>query len=329
MEPAHSTASPPFAFEARDRCPACRSAASDEVYSTPFDAGGIGSFMRDYYHIDPTILRQAPYELRRCVVCGLVYQRYVGDAGLLNELYSRWVEEPKDPERDIDSYRSELQAIPQSRDAHELMAAASYLGRPLKGLKTLDYGMGWALWARVAARIGCDSFGSDLAPPRMEYAARHGVRTVTDEEIPDHRFHFINTEQVFEHVPDPLALLERLASALAPGGVVKISVPSGERVDALLEMLRSGAYRGDRDSVMPVLPLEHVNCFSRASVRTMANRAGLEEFRPGPWHGYAFLRRWGTIPLSRPKKATKELVRPFYQYRNPANIYVWLRRRAV
>jgi SAM-dependent methyltransferase len=318
-----------YGFEAREACPACRSAATRQVYSTPFDAGGIGAFMRDYYHIDPTMLRRAPYELRQCAVCALVYQRYVGDAELLNELYSSWVEEPEDPERDIETYRTELQAIPQSRDAHELMAAASYLGRPLKELKTLDYGMGWALWARIAASIGCDSFGSDLAPPRMDYAARHGVRTVTDDEIPNHRFHFINTEQVFEHVPDPLALLERLASALEPGGVVKISVPSGERVDALIERLRSGAYGGDHDSIMPVQPLEHLNCFGRGAIRAMVERLGLKEVRPNPWHGYAFLRRRGTIPLSRPTKAAKELVRPFYQYRNPANIYVWLRRPAA
>lgn len=317
-----------YGFETREACPACRSTATERLYSSPFDSGGIGTFVRDYYHIDPAVLRRAPYELERCLDCGLVYQHHVGDPELLTELYSNWVDEPEDPERDIDTYRAEIQAIPESRDAHELMTAASFLGRPLEGMKTLDYGMGWALWARIAARLGCDSFGSDLAPPRMDYAARHGVRTVTDEEIPNHRFDFINTEQLFEHVTEPLALLERLAGALAPGGVIKISVPSGERIEPLIEALRSGAYQGDRDSIMPVQPLEHLNCYRRSTLEAMAGRVGLDIVRPGPWHGWAFLRRRGTIRPSRPKKALKELVRPWYQYRSPTNLYVWLRKPA-
>lgn len=316
-----------YGFEAREACPVCGLDAAETVYSTPFGEGGVGRFVRDYYHIDPAVLREAPYELQHCPRCALVFQHYVGGAELLTDLYSDWVDEPEDPERDIATYRAEIGAVMESRDAHELMAASSYLGRPLEGMKTLDYGMGWALWARIAARLGCESYGSDLAQPRMDYAARQGVRTVTDEEIQAHRFDFINTEQVFEHVPQPLDLLERLASALAPGGVVKISVPSGERIDGLIESLRAGTYEGDRETIIPVQPLEHLNCFRRASVQAMAERAGLETVRPGPWHGYAFLRRLGTIHPARPKKALKELARPWYQYRNPANLYVWLRKR--
>lgn len=329
MIPAGGIEPKAFGFVARDPCPACRGKETETVFSSPFDAGGIGRFVRDYYHIDPAVLREAPYELRLCRGCGLVFQRHVGGPALLEELYSNWVEEPEDPERDIDTYRAEIEAIPESRDAHELMTAASYLGVPLERLKTLDYGMGWALWARIAARLGCDSFGSDLAPPRMDYAARHGVQILTDAEIGAHRFHFINTEQVFEHVPEPLGLLERLAAALVPGGVVKISVPSGERVEPLLALLNSGAYRGDADTIMPVQPLEHLNCFRRRSVQAMADRVGLDIVRPGPWHGYAFLRRRGTINLARPRKAAKEMIRPWYQYRNPSNLYLWLRKPAA
>ncbi|HYE27198.1 MAG TPA: methyltransferase domain-containing protein [Allosphingosinicella sp.] len=315
-----------YRFEAREACPACGAEGSTTIYSTPFDEGGIGTFVRDYYHIDPAVLREAPYELQLCPGCGLVFQHYVGRDALLTALYTDWVDEPEDPERDLDTYRAELQAIPESRDAHELMAASSYLGVPLNRMKTLDYGMGWAGWARIAASLGCDSFGSDLAEPRMVYAARHGVHTVTDEEIGGHQFHFINTDQVFEHVTRPLELARRLAAVLAPGGVLKVSVPSGERVETIVTALRSGAYRGERDAIMPVQPLEHVNCFRRASIETMAERVGLNSVRPGLRHGYAFLRRRGTIRPTRPRKALKELVRPWYQYRDPTNLYVWLRR---
>lgn len=319
-------AQPTYGFERRETCPACSAGEHEPVYTSPFSQGAIAAFVREYYRIDPGCLAQAPYELQRCHQCGLVFQHYVGGPELLSDLYTHWVKEPQDPEAEIATYRDEIENIPLSRDAHELMSAASFLGIPLAQLKTLDYGMGWALWARIAARLGCDSYGSDLSSPRMDYARSHGVKTIEDDDIGRLKFHFINTEQVFEHVPEPLSLLRRLAAALEPGGIVKISIPSGENADRLISALNDGSYRGDYQSIIPVQPLEHVNCFTRRSVDVMAMRAGMAAVRPSLYHSYAFLRHRGTLRLSRPKKSIKELVRPWYQYRNSSNIYVWLRK---
>lgn len=321
-------ARPAYRFERRDSCPACAEREHDTVYSSSFADGSISTFVREYYGADPKWLAQAPYELARCRRCGLVFQHYMGGPELLSDLYTHWVEEPEDPEADIATYREEIRNIALSRDAHELMSAASFLRLPLTSLKTLDYGMGWALWARIAARLGCDSYGSDLAAPRMEFARRHGVKTIEDDGIGRLKFHFVNTEQVFEHVPEPLLLLKKLADALEPGGIVKISVPSGEQADRVIAALNDGSYRGDYRTIIPVQPLEHVNCFTRRSVEVMAAEAGMEIVRPGWYHGYAFLRHRGTLRPGRPKKVLKELIRPWYQYRNPSNIYVWLRKPA-
>lgn len=317
-----------YAFAQREICPACSSQAHETIFSSPFSEGGIGVFLRDYYRADPDWLAEAPYELQRCTRCSLIFQHHVGGPELLSDLYTHWVDEPEDPERDIATYREEIRHVLLSRDAHEIMAAASLLGLPLERLVTLDYGMGWALWARIAANLGCKSYGSDLAAPRMEFARAHGVKTMEDDEIGTLRFHFVNTEQVFEHVPEPLNLLRRLAGALEPQGVVKISVPSGDDVAGLISDLQQGRYRGDYQSIIPVQPLEHVNCFTRRSIAVMAEAAGMEVVPPSLVHGYAFLRYPGTLRLSRPKKALKELIRPWYQYRNRSNIYVWLRKPA-
>lgn len=319
----------PYGFADRTACPVCGAdgAKTELLHSVPFGSGGIGAFVRDYYRIDPASLAAAPYELRRCADCTLVYQRFVGDAHLLSDLYTHWVDEPDDPDL-LPEYRSELAHIPQSRDAHELMAAAAFLGVPLADLVTLDYGMGWALWARIAASLGCASYGSDLACPRMEFARRNGVRTLEDHEIGRHRFHFINTEQVFEHVPEPRLLATRLAESLLPGGILKISVPSGENAAALAAEVKGGRYGGNYPTIVPIQPLEHVNSFTRRSVLRLAREAGLEPVRPSLAQRYAFLRYKGTLGTTRPRKVAKEMVRPVYQYRNRANLYEWFRRPA-
>lgn len=316
----------PYEFEVRERCPACDGARLVTLFRSAFSDPPIAKFVSSYYKIDPDILAAAPYQLDQCAQCGLVFQKYVGGPELLSDLYTHWVVEPTDPELEIDTYREDIRAIRLSRDAHEIMAASAYLGVPLNELRTLDYGMGWALWARIAAELGCQSYGSDLSRPRMAFAARHGVSTLEDEELGSSRFHFINTEQVFEHVPHPKRLLERLIHALRPGGVVKISVPSADTAAAVVQSLSDGTYRGDYPSIIPVQPLEHINSYRRETIVRMAKAHRLAVVRPPYGARFAFLRHRGTLSFSKPKKAAKELVRPWYQFRNPSNIYMWLQK---
>ncbi len=317
-----------YGFTERNRCPACHDGQVCSRYETAFADGGIGIFVRSYYGIDPETLSGQPYHLSECAACGLVFQKYIGDDRLLSALYTHWVSEPEDPERDIATYRADIAAIRLTRDAHEIMAASSFLGIPLARLRTLDYGMGWALWARISQGLGCASFGTDLAEPRMEFARRHGVTAVTDAEIADLQFDFINTEQVFEHVPQPLDLLRRLSKSLTPGGVIKLSLPSGETAPALIAMLEQGRYAGDYRTIMPIQPLEHINAFRKSTIGVMAGAAGLQIVRPGLRHRYAFLRHRGAIDARNGRKVAKELIRPIYQYRDRSNLFVWLRKAA-
>ena len=196
-----------YRFLCREACPACGSKDFSILYSAPLDSGSIGRFIEDYYAIDPRLLGGAPYELCECASCKLIYQRYVGSNKLLEALYTDWVSEPLDPEQEIAAYRDEIGAVAQSRDGHEIMVASSFTGVPLKHMRVLDYGMGWALWARIARQLGCQAFGIDVAEPRMLYASRHGITTLREDQLEGREFHFINMEQVLEHVVDPLALV--------------------------------------------------------------------------------------------------------------------------
>jgi len=321
-----SSSLPHYEFEPRPDCPGCGSTQLSTLYSAPFSSQAIASFIEPYYGVDARRLAAAPYQLEKCHACGLIFQKYVGSTALLTDLYTDWVDNPTDPEAEIDTYRQEISAIPLSRDAHELMAAAAHLGKPLQAMSVLDYGMGWALWARIARALGCDSAGTEISSSRRDYAARHGVRIVEEDDLETMRFDFINTEQVFEHVIHPLALLKRLAAALAPGGILKISVPDARHAEAVIASLNAGSYSGDYETIVPIQPLEHVNSFTRASVLKMAEAGGLVPSSPSYSSRYAFLRHPRTISLSNPKKSAKEIVRPWVQFNNPSNVYVWLTR---
>lgn len=307
-----------FAFETRDRCPACASPAVRTRYACRFDQPPIAPFLAQYYRADPAVL-DGTYRLDQCLSCSTFFQAEVGNAALLETLYTDWLDWQWDPLQDPD-YTFDVDHPRRSRDGHEIMAAARFLGRPLAALKTLDFGMGWAGWARVAASLGCDSVGFDLSPARMEFAARYGVRA----PAPDETFEFINTEQVFEHVTDPREVIRTLAAQLAPAGILKISVPSPHGVERLLAGLAAGPGRIDAADIMPVHPLEHVNCYSRAGLIALAGDVGLEPVSHFA-AGFAFLGHRGSVASGDPRRTAKALARPFFNRFNPRNHYLWFR----
>lgn len=308
-----------YAFHRRSCCPACGSASCTR-YRAPFNGPPVSDFIAAYYGVDPSPL-QAEYRIEECDRCGSFYQAAVAGPDLIELIYDQWVDQVEDPSQ-IPTHAFDTANPRLSRDGHELMAAASYLGLPLNEMRTLDFGMGFGLWATIARDLGCDSHGTDLSRGRMDMARSRGITTV--ETLG--KYHFINSEQVFEHLTDPLAVMTQLSEALLPGGVLKVSVPSARGVSRLCARLAAGQQHIDPAEIVPIQPLEHVNCYTRAGLSALGQRCGLQPVRPGLWHGYAFLRHRRTVSAARPPKAAKELIRPIYQWMAPNNLYVWLRR---
>lgn len=314
-----------YRFVQRTRCPACSSTNVSVEYECSFANGPIAVFIARFYGVDPGELKSGSYKLVRCHDCTLLYQGWVGDAGFLADLYGEWINSENCPADDA-QYQSIMAAPLQSRDGHEIMVISSYLGKPTERMVTLDYGMGWAMWARIARGLGCQSFGTELAPDRVAFAEEHDIEHIHDNDIGVGQFDFINTEQVFEHLPAPRDTAHRLTAALKPGGILKISVPRADRVEKLIKKLRANGDVPTDEEFVPAQPLEHVNSFSGRSLRKFAERLGLQQVRPSLLKRYAFLSWRGSVSLSRPKIAAKELARPFYTFNNPKNLYVWMQK---
>lgn len=89
-------------------------------------------------------------------------------------------------------------------------------------------------------------------------------------ELPAGSFDLITAFQVLEHMEDPAAVLERLGTLLAPGGVLVVETPNVRSLDARLFRRRYwGGYHFPR----------HWNLFHRSSISRLSARAGLEPAR--------------------------------------------------
>jgi hypothetical protein len=65
------------------------------------------------------------------------------------------------------------------------------------------------------------------------------------------------------------------------------------------------AHKGSKNSLNAVAPLEHINCYRRASIVKMAKVAGMEEVLIPLTHQYQYTTNWNGV-----KQAIRNLVRP-------------------
>jgi SAM-dependent methyltransferase len=134
--------------------------------------------------------------------------------------------------------------------------------------------MGWGAWCRMAQAYGFRVAGFELSQRRRTHARAWGIRVLDSLAGPE-RFDYVNCHHALEHVPDPYATLVELAAVLAPGGILRLSVPDGREMET---RLRAAGWRAQKDALHP---LEHLNCFTSDTLARLAERAGLR-FAPEP-----------------------------------------------
>lgn len=174
----------------------------------------------------------------------------------------------------------------------------------------------------MARGYGCAVAGAELSRERVRHARSMGLKIIDWQDIPNHRFHFINTEQVFEHLVEPRETLEHLASALHDDGLIKISVPDGRDVRRRLKLLPT-MESVRREFLMPIQPLEHINCFDYSSLVELGRQVGLTPIRPHIRTLYSASSGW-----LQPKQAMKNLLRPIYRHVYPKSTFVYFARAA-
>lgn len=301
-------------LQERDRCPACRAAAHAVLVSENYGSATLRNYLEEHYQgrADVRSLGGYSFELRRCAACALVYQRMVPGEGLLSDIYERWIP-PSERSRLAAGYR--LDDYRYCAEQVEFLILRS--ARPPDELRVLDFGLGWSEWARMARAYGCRVSGVELSQERCDYARSQGIEIIDPSELPGRQFDFINTEQVFEHLLEPRTVLATLVAALAPGGLLKLSVPESRATLRKIERDRSLAGLS-KAQFMPVAPLEHVNSFEHRSLVALGRSLGLAPLRPRLAQIFDSASGWW-----RPRRAARLVARATYRFVYPQSTFVY------
>lgn len=291
-------------FVKRDYCPACKSENSVELYQSKFTEPPVSTYLNDFYNrqgeIELNYLENESYILDECLTCGLVYQRVILGDFLMSKLYEEWI----DPQIAL---RNTNKNIDQRflKDSKEVEMIIDYFASPPSDLLLFDFGSGFGHWCNNASLHGCNVVGTELSQTRIDYATKLGVTMISWDDIPNYRFDYINTEQVFEHIPEPLETLQYLSRGLKVGGLIKISVPNGGNIKKTLSIMDWNISKRSKNSLNPVAPLEHINCFSERSITNMAKKIRLEPVTLEHTKTYSIL-----------DSTLKDILRPFYHIVN-------------
>lgn len=281
-------------FLERRACPVCGELRHEIVLSLAFSAPEVWDFLARFYagRIVRSDLEGGRYELRRCGACRFLWQGFHLDAEGMRRLYEEWIS----PEESL-AKKTRADVSLYDGYAREISSIARRLGRKPYQLSLLDFGMGWGAWCRMAQAYGYTVAGYELSQRRQQHARAWGIRVIDSLDSLE-RYDYIGCNQALEHVADPHETLARLVAALAPGGLLRLSVPDGRDME---RRLREPGWRAAKDALHP---LEHLNCFTSDTLARLAARVGL---RPVPEPALAtpglraFARR--AIAALRPKGA--------------------------
>lgn len=255
-------------FIQRPKCQLCGSDKKAILFSESFAEGEVWSFLNDYYQgrIDRSDLTGAQYEIAQCLDCGFIWQTQIPNGELMDRLYNIWIS----PAESL-AKRTNAGAALLSGYAKEARIISSLLRKNPSEIDVLDFGMGWGYWCLAAKRLGYNVSGFEIAKERIAFARENGIKVIENfSAIAVRQFDFINAEQVFEHIPEPLQTLKTLVLSLKDKGIIQLSVPDGKGLEKKI------GRDGWKPSKGPVQPLEHINCFTRQTLIGLAKRAGLE-----------------------------------------------------
>lgn len=268
MQLSSSSITTPVSFAVRSVCELCGAATGVVLRDLPWTAPAVWPFLDHYYagRIVPQQLTSGRYTIVQCRSCGFLWQREILDDAGMALLYDSWISAEVSRAKKLNAPLSLYTAYTRTIKT----IAALFPQRPRATVRILDFGMGWGIWCLLAQAHGYTVVGHELSQERLAFAQQRGVAVATslDELVPQ-SFDFINAEQVFEHVPQPVAVLRHLVEMLAPGGVVRLAVPNGQGIE---QVLAQPAWRASKDALHP---LEHINCFTPQTLRLLGQMAGL------------------------------------------------------
>jgi SAM-dependent methyltransferase len=242
-------------FSTARACPVCDNAdESRELYPERIDPARLGALSYSS--------RKEPEQMNLrmvvCPGCELLYAPRVPLKEYLDRAYAGTGFDGADEARYAaasyaEALRARLAELPDRQSALEIGAGNGALLAHLRGMGFADV-------------IGIEPSIEAVHDATPEVRPLLRVRSFDPADLPEAYFSLVVANQTIEHVPEPLALLAAARALLKPGGL--LMMVSHDYRHPLMRFLGARA---------PIIDIEHLQVFSRASLAFVLERAGFAE----------------------------------------------------
>ena len=291
-------------FVDRKECIACRGSELRTLSEGSLGADPVRSILLgEAWGENPVpLVEHGSWRYVECAACQQRFHARILAPAWMDRLYGEW-----ESQEAMEAFLAG-RATPAWKQAHAEVAVGHVLRllkmtQTLRGgeaLRLLDFGCGWAEFVAQAVAFGADARGVDFAPDRQAYAKVPIYGSLEEWDAAQdggQRLHAATVFQVLEHLVDPRAVLEQLAERMMPGAILIAEVPDTSGVRDIQT----------REDFFAIAPLGHINGFTPASLRNIADRAGFAPVTPAAtW----VTTQWTKVAKVIGRRALAPLLRP-------------------
>jgi SAM-dependent methyltransferase len=210
----------------------------------------------------------------QCEDCGQAFHRDVLSPEWNEIRFTRWMTHEairtclRDETTPAGLFRKAVQST------HHVLRLQKLTISPRKGapVRLLDFGCGYGEFLELCRQYGYEAVGIDRAKERRKHARVGGIFASLDEllvEVGRRKFHVITLFETLEHLDDPRSTLEELTRHLVSGGILILETPDCTGVTDITTT----------DESWRIQPLDHINAFTPATLRSIAERCGYSPIR--------------------------------------------------
>lgn len=247
------------------RCPGCGERDRSRVFDLPAErfCASNWTYSKNYAAI-LGIEPDTRFPIASCRSCGFLYAEQEPNIAFLSQVYDEVIRH--------DANRSANQSLSSYARRMRYVADLLELAPVLERHKALDYGCGLGTTLRLLDASGVRSVGFDTSEIRTRDLLNSDIRVVTVDELrKEAPFDVIVCDNVLEHLPNPLEVMQFLESLSLPGTVLYASVPNYDH--RFVETQRRAADAGEPLD-MSLNPWEHLNYFDLDQLDAILGRAG-------------------------------------------------------
>jgi SAM-dependent methyltransferase len=222
-------------------------------------------------HAGERLAHVAGHDIVQCTACGFRHAVPLPDAAALEQAYRESYYAEEKPT--FLSHAGEDQAWAELAQTDRLEIFERRLGPARRHL--LDIGSGPGFFLKTASARGWQVLG--IEPSRQAAAHARGLGVEVAEGFFNAqtaptlgRFDVVHMNNVLEHIPDPIALLELARGLLDPGALICVNVPNDFSPFQLAA--RAAVHVGE----WWLAPPHHLNYFDFDSLSSLLERLGFE-----------------------------------------------------